>query len=674
MEKLQLPVQRFAAEFASQTANSDDRTMEMTWQTGAQMDRYGWDGKYQLTLSMDPAHVRMGRLSSGSAPLLNNHSSYDLHDVIGVIESASVSGGKGTARVRFSARPDVQPIFDDVKAGIIRNASVGAAIHKMKDVTPQQKDENGPRPMKQYLAVDWEPMEISAVPIGADPGARFAAESITKFECEIEPLEVLMEATRATAQRENEPMDETTITAGAEKAKPVEQPAVAAAAVDIEAVKAEATKAERARVAGINQKCKLAGMTEEFAQSLVDEGVTLGVASDRIFAKMGEQSQGNTINDKNPRASIERDGQQTKCEAVVSALLHRYDGKAYQLREDAREYRGMSLLRIAEDFVSARGVNTRGMNRDTLAARALERENFAGGYEGTTDFPGILADVANKTLRQAYQQTQRTFVNIFRQTTASDFKNLNRAQLSEAPALVVVGPSGEFKTGAMTDSKETYRLLTYGRIVSLNRQTIVNDDLDAFSRVPAGYGMQAANLESDIVWGIITANAALADNVALFHATHRNVVASGGGVPDVTQVSALRKLLRQQKGLDGATLLNIIGKYLVVPSALETAAEQLVAVNIPLVPVTTGTSIPQWFRSLTPVVEPRLDASSAVMWYLFADYGQVDTVEYAYLEGQEGVYIETRMGFNVDGMEIKARLDFGAKAIDFRGMARNAGA
>jgi hypothetical protein len=37
------------------------------------------------------------------------------------------------------------------------------------------------------------------------------------------------------------------------------------------------------------------------------------------------------------------------------------------------------------------------------------------------------------------------------------------------------------------------------------------------------------------------------------------------------------------------------------------------------------------------------------------------------------VYIETRQGFDVDGVEIKARLDFGAKAIDWRGMQKNVG-
>jgi hypothetical protein len=51
----------------------------------------------------------------------------------------------------------------------------------------------------------------------------------------------------------------------------------------------------------------------------------------------------------------------------------------------------------------------------------------------------------------------------------------------------------------------------------------------------------------------------------------------------------------------------------------------------------------------------------------------IDTIEYCYLDGNEGVYIETRNGFEVDGMEIKARLDFAAKAIDFRGLYKSTG-
>jgi hypothetical protein len=100
---------------------------------------------------------------------------------------------------------------------------------------------------------------------------------------------------------------------------------------------------------------------------------------------------------------------------------------------------------------------------------------------------------------------------------------------------------------------------------------------------------------------------------------------------------------------------------------------QLIA-PINLVATTDPTKvIPEWVRTLTPVIEPRLDASSLTGWYLAARPGLIDTIEFCYLEGQDGVYIETRQGFDVDGYEIKARLDFAAAAIDYRGLQQNAG-
>jgi len=185
------------------------------------------------------------------------------------------------------------------------------------------------------------------------------------------------------------------------------------------------------------------------------------------------------------------------------------------------------------------------------------------------------------------------------------------------------------------------------------------------------YGTAIATLESDVVWSIIIANAAMADGAALFHANHKKLAASGAAL-SVTTVGEARAMMAKQTGLDKKTVLNIRPAFLLVPAALELAAEQLVAQN--LIPAKTGDVVPQSIRTLAPIAEPRLDVASATAWYLSANPAQIDTIEYAYLEGQEGAYIETRNGFDVDGVEIKCRLDFGAKAIDWRGLYKNPGA
>jgi hypothetical protein len=337
---------------------------------------------------------------------------------------------------------------------------------------------------------------------------------------------------------------------------------------------------------------------------------------------------------------------------------------------------------MGKECLTAAGVNVRGLSRHEVARIALQGRYGASAYfsgaETTSDFPSILANVANKTLRQAYEAYPRTFQQLARQVTAADFKPINRVQLSDAPSLQKINEKGEYHRANLTDSNQKYSLATYGEVVAITRKVIINDDLQAFTRVPAVLGVAAARLESDTVWAVITGNQTMeADSTALFHANHSNLLTTSSSSLITAALSALnaaRKTLRLQTAPQG-TPLNLIPRFIVVPAALETYALQAVyPINIASTDVTKV--VPEWVRSLTPVVEPRLDATASIgttAWYLFADPAQIDTLEYCYLEGQEGVYTETRQGFEVDGVEIKARLDFAAAAIDYRGMQRNDG-
>lgn len=151
--------------------NEDKRTVSLTWSTGADVIRYDWmTGKrYIERLSLDPKHVRLERLNNG-APLLDSHSAYTLAHQIGVVEdgTASVDGKRGRASVRFPKAdddPDVDRIFRKVKDKILRNVSVGYRVHRFEET--QGKNE-----LPIRLATDWEPYEVSLVPMGADSKAQ----------------------------------------------------------------------------------------------------------------------------------------------------------------------------------------------------------------------------------------------------------------------------------------------------------------------------------------------------------------------------------------------------------------------------------------------------------------------------------------------------------------------
>lgn len=161
-----------AAEILKPTEEREGRVRDIVFYSGVKIERWDWFSgeRYWLQFSTKPDDVNLDRLNNG-APLLNAHSRFSVADQLGVIESAWLKGKRGLATVRFSERPEVDGVWQDVEAGIIRNLSMGVTINQLKETTPKGAKE------KEYLAIDWEPTEISVVPVAADAGSQFLAAS-----------------------------------------------------------------------------------------------------------------------------------------------------------------------------------------------------------------------------------------------------------------------------------------------------------------------------------------------------------------------------------------------------------------------------------------------------------------------------------------------------------------
>lgn len=681
---MQIPKLQARAEFMPETYDPEKHTIDVCWTTGAKGLRSGgfFSEPYYEELEVSEQAVRLDRLNNG-APLCDTHNIYSVRAVLGVVERAWVKDGKGYATVRFSQREDVAPIEKDVADGIIRNLSNGYRVHKYA----KRHVEGEAYPTLR--AVDWEPGEISLVPVGFDAGAQVRSNEQPEFY-EVEVIDTRdgknpIPAVEAAKEKFNKVLDDlgierqdTTAPPAAESGTTQEETRTmdnenqqpqggAAATVPNEAqIRAEAQTAERNRISGIFQAVRAAKLGDEMANDLIARGVSVDEARAAVIGKLAEQDAAA------PTSSVRvvSDETDNRRAAVESAILLRANPameREFKPAEvsAAREFRGVRLIDLARMACETAGISTRGMNQMEIAAAAM---NLTRSSQSTSDLPNILANVANKSLRRGYEVAPRTFTAWAREVSAPDFKTMTRAQLGDLPKLEAVNEGGEFKRGTLKDSKETYALATYGKIVAVTRQTIINDDLDALTRIPEGFGRAAADLESDTVYGVLTANAAMADGVALFHNTHKNL--GTGGAISLTTLGEARKLMRVMKGPNN-TVLNLMPKFLIVPAALETTAEQYLN-NVQLF-AEQAANVNPFAGKLMPIVEPRLDASSATAWYVAADPAQIDTVEFAYLEGQRGVYIETHEGFEVDGIQIKARLDFAAAAIDHRGMVKNAG-
>lgn len=428
---------------------------------------------------------------------------------------------------------------------------------------------------------------------------------------------------------------------------------------DLEAkaqAKAEAViAAERDRVSEITKLSDKYDLPKAVMADLISTGASVQQAKDKVLEMLAERDAKANIG----RGAIVESGTIRARDAMINAIEHRISPAGIQLRDDARQFRVMDMIDLARATLQMGGMNTQFMSKQEVAAKAMH---------STSDFPLILGEVMNKRLRAAYQSAPRSFTAFSRRSDVSDFKTINTLALSGAPDLDEVKESGEYTYGSMSEEGQSYNLKTYGKIISITRQALINDDLSAFTRIAPAFGTSAAEKETEIVYGLLTSNVKMSDNLALFHATHKNL--GTAGALSETTLSEARKMLRKQTGLKDSRPLNLTAEYLIVPAALETAAQKLLSAVL----AAQTSNVNVFSNSLTLIVEPRLDAASETAWYLAASPSRIDTFEYGYLSGNEGVYTEIENGFDVDGVKIKARLDFAAGAVDFRGLFKNAGA
>lgn len=684
----ELPLSTWSAPIVGVKA---DRTVDVIWTAGASVRRYDWDRDryYQEQLSQAPGAVRMERLQSGRAPFLNCHSQWSLDSVLGVIESATAPSDGGGATVRFSKRAEVEDIYQDVLDKILSSVSLGARIHRMEMIAP---DVEGNKDWI-YRAVDWEPYEVSLVPVGADANAIVRSadpnapqpKKPTMYACDmveitrsISPTDEAAATSTTTKGNTMTPEEIAELQRQADAANLALQtaragnpaPAPAPAPTIAPASQSDAAAIERQRTKDIRDTVRASTLSDKEAliDGYVDRGLSMDAVREDVLKRMAEASNANTVRTQGGvRIETVVDQTDVRREAMMNALSHRIAPSAVTLTDAGRQYRGLTLRELCRDGLEAVGVSTRGMSTMELASAALGMSDVTRAI-GTTDMPLIFGGVITRTMRKSYAGAPKTFTGWATRGSLTDFRPVTRAAFDAATRFEKVSQDGEYKYGTLTEGGEVIQLATYGKIVPFTRQMIINDDLSALQRMPQFFGRSAANMESDIVYGILTANAALSDGTALFHANHGNLAAAGAKI-SIDSLSAGRAAMRTQISPAGE-ITNMAPKYLLVPAALETPALQYTSNAY----TPTKSSDQNIFQgALTPVVEARLDAASLTAWYLVGDPFACDTVEYCYLDGEDGLFTEQAIDFDTDGLKVKGRIDFAAKAIDHRPIYKNPG-
>lgn len=446
---------------------------------------------------------------------------------------------------------------------------------------------------------------------------------------------------------------------------------VATTATNDDAAKA-AGAAERNRAGKITDKVAQAGLPASFAAKLIADGTSVENAYGKILdEKAAKAVDGGDINSTSPSATIVSDGVDRTSAGLTKALLAR----ANMPGGEQNEFTGMTLREMARVSLSARGIDAPRGGVMALASAAFAPAAASNGMHSTSDFGNILSDVAHKSMARGFDETEETFEKFTSVGNLTDFKPTRRVGLDAFPSLIKVREGAEFKYGSMGDYGETAMLATYGRLFAITRQTIINDDLDAFTKIPMKMGRAARRTVGDLVFAVLSSNPAMSDDTALFHADHKNLATSSGAPSELAINAAITAMASQTSGKE-KTKLNIPVKYLLAPPSLRaTVLQSLNSEYAPDNTAKTGTTKqPNAFNTVRDAAEPIFDARiTGSKWFMAADPAQFDTIEVSYLDGISTPWLDQQDGWTVDGTEFKVRIDAAATALAAQGLYKNAG-
>ena len=316
--------------------------------------------------------------------------------------------------------------------------------------------------------------------------------------------------------------------------------------------------------------------------------------------------------------------------------------------EVTRGLRRMRLVDIAEDYLRARGIDTRHMDEVQIAELVLS---------GASDFPLALADVMNKVLLAPFAVRPSPWRLFSREIQFNDFKALKLIRRSSAPKMVKLkSEDAEVKYGGYSERQEEVAPETYVGGVMLTRKIIINDDLGAFAQDTLGLGESVADNRDDIVCSIFTDNAPLSDTYALFHANHNNISGTTGG--DVAAVEAAEEKMAAQVETrrDGTTRklnLNIDTWF----GARKEMVEVDKLVNPNYNPAEVANGLGRMSLGKPCLYDQRLAVTPR---YYYGICAARTGLVYGGLKGNANPRFSSAIDFETEGAKFKAMDDFGA--------------
>ena len=604
------------------TDEADENTRQAELSLSSEEPCRRWFG--DEILSHDAGAIDLSRLKEIGVVLFN----HNRDRVIGRVLSVRLDEvtRKLRAVIQFDEDEESECVYQKVRSGTLKGVSVGYTVDVWESVEAGAKSSNGRFTGPCEVATRWTPYELSIVSVPADATVGVG---------------------RSYVENGDGDMDEQNKDNGVKTQDPVTVQPGTGMQPDTEAARQAAVAEERARVREIGTMCRQFGVDDA---TYINDGMSVEAVRAAILDRLAQERKAQPV-------TVQIDEMDKFRAAATDGLAMRAGMAVENSAPGAEEFRGKRMMRLAAECVERElGKSTHAMDDETIVREALT---------GTGAFPGILSNVAHKSMAQAYQSAPTTYQLWTAQGSNSDFKDATRYRLSEADTLEKLNESGEFKSGGVTEGAAKTSIATYGRMFSLTRQAIINDDMGALQQLPAIYGAAARRMINKMVYKMLQSNPKV-EGAVLFHADHKNLCAENISIEGLAKMKAA---MAKQKNIKGAEYLNIQPAFLICPVELEVQAAQLIS---SVVDPTKANATPNPFANkMTVISEPELEDAKA--FYLAAAAGIAPTIEVTSLNGNITPTMERAEQFDTLGIKWRIYMDVGVNLLDYRGIQKSTG-
>lgn len=346
-----------------------------------------------------------------------------------------------------------------------------------------------------------------------------------------------------------------------------------------------------------------------------------------------------------------------------------YSDQVLQAAHDRFKH-GIGLNELLKIAASDRGYHSNSFRADIEMQRAAFGMIQGSGFS-TISIPGILSNVGNKFLLEGWMGGETTWRDVTDITSVSDFKTLTQYRLGGTLKYEKVGPGGEIKHGTVSETSYTVKAETYGKMLAITREHIINDDLGALTAGPRELGYGANESFNEVFWTEwLSGHSSFFTNTSSGTMTAANVLTSIAAAEVV--FFAMTKPNGEPIGVTPNVILTPNASY---RTALSAMASSMV--------VGGSTTLPEanTFQGAYKVVRSAYLSNtaytnySAARWYLCSVRPGFAPIQTAFLNGQQSPMIESAAAdFNTLGIQMRGVHDFGCNLFEARAAVQGSGA